>query len=134
MRSLYSLFEATSSSKATKLQNDLKNAVKVRRGTKDTLIKYLNAVGVKKPKFTQTGIELGIKHSGYNDGFYIFDWNTYDAWSIMGNFGKTIKDTIHAKGKNEISELKEIYEFGTFVENVYEIDEETRDFLVKIFF
>ena len=134
MKSLYSLFEATSSSKVTKLQNDLKSAVKTRGGTKEALIEYLDAVGTKQPKFTQKGIELGIYRSGYNDGFYIFDWNTQEAWSIMGNFGKTMKDTKHIEGKNKISELKEIYEFGMFVADVYEIDAKTRDFLVKIFF
>lgn len=134
MKSLYSLFEAINPSKVTKLQNDLKSAAKARRGTKEVLIEYLGAVGEKKPKFTQKGIELGIYRSGYNDGFYIFDWNTQEVWRVLGNYGKTMKDTEHVKGKNKVSEFNEIYEFGMFVADVYEIDEKTRDFLVKIFF
>ena len=136
MKSLYSFFESVNPSKITELQNKLRSAVKARRGTKEALIKYLGVAGERRSdkKFNKTGIELGIKRSGYNDGFYILDWNTYEIWSILGNFGKTLKDTLHIKDKNAFSEHKEIYDFGTFIEDIYEIDEETKDFLVKIFF
>ena len=136
MKSLQDIFKGfVSEASKTELQDNLKKSVKAKRGTKEALIEYLDSVALKinDKKSSKKGIELYIYRSGYNDGFYIFDWSTDEVWSVLGNFGK-IKNTAYAKGKDELSNLQEIYDYKVFVEGIYEIDKKVRDFLVKLFF